>query len=245
MEQTNYNPSNLQEDVQATGTSSAVVSNQIIIDGKISTDILLSHNTHGENIYSFTVSSPRLNNEVTDDIPVEVSERVVDINSFHKGDFVRVVGQFRSYNQYDESLDRVRLKLFIFARDIEHSDNYDSRKNSIRLIGFICKNPVFRTTPQGREISDAILAVNRMYKKTDYIPCIAWSRNARFLSRLEVGTKIELEGRVQSRSYRKKISEEEFESRTVYEVSISSLQVLEVPREREESNDNQEDIENS
>ena len=190
--------------------------------------------------YAFTISSPRLTEGVTDDIPVEVSERVVDIRDFHKGDFVRVTGQFRSYNKFEENSNKVRLKLFIFARDIEHNPYLDSRKNSIHLSGYLCKNPVFRTTPQGREISDAIIAVNRMYRRSDYIPCIAWSRNARYLSKLEVGTKLELEGRVQSRSYRKKIGEDEFESRTVYEVSISSLQVLSEPEEREESLDTED-----
>lgn len=242
-ENTNYDRAeNIEsmEEVQS-GKREIVVNNQAVIDGTIITDIELHHNTHGENIYAFTISSKRLNNDVTDDIPVEVSERVVDINEFKKGDIVRVVGQFRSYNQYDEASDRVRLKLFLFARDMTLCEDDNSRKNSIHLVGYVCKKPVFRTTPQGREISDVIIAVNRMYKKTDYIPCIAWSRNARFLSRFEVGTKVELEGRIQSREYRKRVDDIEFITRVVYEVSISNIQVLEGPKEREESLDSQEE----
>lgn len=246
MEHTNYNSVSIvdNEDTNTTNNTGNV-NNQVTIEGRILDEIELHHTTHGEKIYLFTISSSRLNNETTDDIPVEVSERVVDINEFSKGDFIRVLGQFRSYNQYDEESGRVRLRLFIFARDMEKCEEGESKKNNIHLMGYICKKPVFRTTPQGREISDVILAVNRMYKKTDYIPCIAWSRNARFLSRLEVGTKIDLDGRLQSRTYRKRITDEEYDTRTVYEVSVSSVQVVDKDAEEEKEESFHSETENS
>lgn len=160
----------------------------------------------------------------TDLIPVMVSERLLDVNQDYTGQLISVSGQFRSYNRHEEK--KNKLVLSVFAREIEFIDQVDenTKSNQIFLDGFICKEPIYRKTPLGREIADLLLAVNRPYGKSDYIPCICWGRNARFASTFQVGDRCIVWGRIQSREYMKKISEEELEKRVAYEVSVSKLE---------------------
>lgn len=162
-----------------------------------------------------------------DRIPVMISERLIDVNQDYVGEYIQVHGQFRSYNRHEEK--RNRLVLSVFARDISFVEEEDDSipVNQISLDGYICKPPVYRKTPLGREIADLLLAVNRPYGKSDYIPCICWGRNARFASNFEVGSRCAIWGRIQSREYMKKLSEEQLERRIAYEVSVSKLEMVE------------------
>ena len=172
------------------------------------------------------VNVPRLSDS-NDIIPPMVSERLINVEDDYKGLSIMVQGQFRSYNRHEER--KNRLVLSVFAREIEFVDETpeSSKTNQIYLDGYICKEPIYRKTPLGREIADLLLAVNRPYGKSDYIPCICWGRNARFASNFTVGTRCEIWGRIQSREYMKRISEEDAEKRIAYEVSVSKLELSE------------------
>ena len=189
------------------------------LEGFVVSEPSIHHRVHDENIYSFFLRVPRLNKEVVDTLPIEVSERVLDISSIKLNDPLRIYGQFRSYNEPDYTTGKSHLKMFVFVRDIEPIQEV-GQNNYSRLCGNVCKKPVFRITPTGREICDLLLAVNRIYGRSDYIPVITWSRDARYASGLEVGTPVTIEGRIQSRVYLKRVEgKEERESHTVYEVS--------------------------
>jgi single-stranded DNA-binding protein len=178
---------------------------------------------YGEDFYNVFLIVPRLS-EVSDVLPVTISERLmVDIN-IEKGTQMAIDGQLRSYNKYIDGSNK--LILTVFARNISLPNEDYKNPNQIFLDGYICKKPVYRTTPFGREITDMLIAVNRPYNKSDYIPCIAWGRNARYSEKLNVGDRIKIWGRIQSREYQKKISEEEVITRTAYEVSISKMEVI-------------------
>lgn len=199
-----------------------IENNQVTIMGEIVSGFTFSHQIYGEGFYMTDVSVKRLSGEY-DTIPVMVSERIFDTTQNLTGELVSISGQFRSYNRHEGN--RARLVLSVFAREIgfveEIGDGYNS--NKIYLDGYICKEPIYRKTPLGREICDILLAVNRPYGKSDYIPCICWGRNARFASGLQVGDRIEVEGRIQSRTYIKRIDEERTEERTAFEVSVSKV----------------------
>lgn len=184
------------------------------------------HSHCGESFYNFVLKVKRLS-ENTDDINITISEKLLKALELLPGDEVEVSGQYRSYNNYSGVGNKLILTLFV--QDIKRTDELSDieNPNKIYLNGFICKPPIFRTTPFGREIADIILAVNRAYGKSDYIPCIAWGRNAKFASCLKVGDRIELWGRIQSREYQKKISEEDTVTKVAYEISISKLQAME------------------
>lgn len=200
--------------------------NKVHIIGTITEDFIRSYTTCGEGFYSTTVQIKRLSG-ACDSIPLTVSERLVDVNASWAGCRVEVDGQFRSYNEQTAS-GHIKLRLYIFALEFTALDELDGREddNRISLDGYITKAPAFRKTPLGREIADVLLAVNRSYGKSDYIPCICWGRNARFAPCFDVGTRICLEGRIQSREYTKRISETESETRTAYEVSVMKMEVL-------------------
>ena len=207
-------------------TDKVIENNQVVIMGEIVSDFQFSHEIFGEGFYMIDVKVPRLS-ESSDIIPLMVSERLIDVEEDYKGLNITVQGQFRSYNRHEER--KNRLVLSVFAREIEFVDETpeSSKTNQIYLDGFICKEPIYRKTPLGREIADLLLAVNRPYGKSDYIPCICWGRNARFASNFTVGTRFEIWGRIQSREYIKKISEEDAQKRVAYEVSVSKLELLE------------------
>ena len=202
-----------------------IENNQVTIMGEIVSPFTFSHEVFGEGFYMVDVSVKRLSNS-EDQIPVMISERLLDVTQDYTGEFIMVNGQFRSYNRHDEQ--KNRLVLSVFAREIEFvEEELDGAKtNNIMLDGYICKLPVYRKTPLGREIADLLLAVNRPYGKSDYIPCICWGRNARFASSFEVGGHVAVWGRIQSREYVKKLSETETQRRVAYEVSVSKLECL-------------------
>ena len=204
-------------------TDKVIENNQVIIMGKIVSDFEFSHEIFGEGFYMVDVEVARLSDSY-DIIPLMVSERLLDVEEDYKGAYVCVSGQFRSYNRHEGI--KNRLVLSVFVREIHFMEKFTdyTKTNQIFLDGYICKAPVYRKTPLGREIADLLLAVNRPYGKSDYIPCIAWGRNARFASGFEVGTRVRVWGRVQSREYTKKLSETECEKRVAYEVSISKLE---------------------
>lgn len=207
-------------------TDKVIENNQVVIMGEIVSDFQFSHEIFGEGFYMIDVKVPRLS-ESSDIIPLMVSERLIDVEEDYKGLNITVQGQFRSYNRHEER--KNRLVLSVFAREIEFVDETpeSSKTNQIYLDGYICKEPIYRKTPLGREIADLLLAVNRPYGKSDYIPCICWGRNARFASSFTVGTRCEIWGRIQSREYIKKISEEDAQKRVAYEVSVSKLELME------------------
>ena len=194
--------------------------------GEIVSDFVFSHEIFGEGFYIVDVNVPRLSDS-SDIIPLMVSERLLNVEEDYKGMSIMVQGQFRSYNRHEER--KNRLVLSVFAREIEFVDETpeSSKTNQIYLDGYICKEPVYRKTPLGREIADLLLAVNRPYGKSDYIPCICWGRNARFASNFTVGTRCEIWGRIQSREYMKRLSEDDAEKRIAYEVSVSKLELME------------------
>ncbi len=198
--------------------------NHLKLIGKIASDKSYSHEIYGEKFYVFNLEVIRLSSTV-DIIPITISERLLTDVSLDIGKKVAVEGQFRSYNNYEN--ERNRLILTVFAKEIVETDEEEKEEitNEVLLTGYICKKPIYRQTPFGREISDVLLAVNRAYNKSDYIPCIAWGRNARFCQNIEVGTEIKISGRVQSRTYEKKYEDGRVETRVAYEVSVASMEV--------------------
>ena len=216
--------------------------NYLVLVGKVANEKVFSHEVYGESFYLFNLEVPRLSG-TSDIIPITVSDRLLTGIDLAIGSNIIVKGQFRSYNTYDNN--KNRLVLTVFAKDIITGDEVEveneelkkeSISNEVILNGYICKAPIYRQTPFKREIADILLAVNRAYNKSDYIPCIAWGRNARFCKNMEVGTCVKIIGRVQSRIYEKKLEDGTVEQRVAYEVSIGSLEVI---NENDDSNQNQ------
>ncbi len=197
--------------------------NIITLVGTIVSERTFSHEVYGEGFYSFNLEVPRLS-ENSDIIPVTVSERILS-DEFKIGEKVVIDGQFRSYNNYENEKNKLVLTVFVKDIKILTEEMEIANPNEICLTGFICKKPIYRTTPFGREIADILLAVNRAYNKSDYIPCIAWGRNARFCQNIEVGEKVKLWGRIQSRTYEKKFEDGTSEIRRAYEVSVSKMEI--------------------
>ena len=200
--------------------------NQVSIVGEIISDFQYSHEVYGEGFYMVEVAVSRLSN-FSDYIPLMISERLIDTSQSYIGQKVYVTGQFRSYNRHEEL--KNRLVLSVFVREIEfiEEETEEMKSNQILLDGYICKDPIYRKTPLVREIADLLVAVNRSYGKSDYIPCICWGRNARFAARFEVGVHVQIWGRIQSREYVKRLNEDEVEKRTAYEVSVSKIEYME------------------
>ena len=207
-------------------TDKVIENNRVTIVGEVVSEFEFSHEVYGEGFYTLNISVNRLSDSV-DIIPLMISERLVDVTEDLRGVIIEASGQFRSYNRHEEN--KNRLMLSIFVRELQLYDNYEEENstNQIFLDGYICKADIYRRTPLGREIADVLIAVNRPYGKSDYIPCIAWGRNARFAAGFEVGSHIQIYGRIQSREYVKKISEDECERRTAYEVSVSKIEYFE------------------
>ena len=209
--------------------------NIAVLYGVISTVASHSHDLYGEGFYSFKVSVERLSN-CFDEIPVIISERLFSPAEIKPGRKIFLNGQFRSYNDVSEGNKR-HLVLTFFAREVKLDIDYDGNTNTVEFDGFVCKPIIYRTTPSGREISDILLAVNRSYSKSDYIPCIVWGRNARYCVNLSVGTRLRIFGRMQSRKYNKRLPDGTSEERTAYEVSVSKFTVL---KNADNNNDNSE-----
>lgn len=246
-----------------TKTNDVITANDAVVVGKIVSPFSFSHGVYGENFYLVDLEVPRLSNQV-DVIPVMISDRLVNINEHYIDRWIKVKGNFRSYNKHEN--EKNRLILSIFARDIEDYEETDESVNNIYLEGYVCKKPVYRKTPLGREITDILLAVNRPYGKSDYIPCITWGRNARFAGNFQVGDNISVTGRIQSREYTKRIGdaqnrweslseeeknkygndenkfiEENSETRKAYEVSVSKVEMIkETGSQTAHSSDNEQ-----
>ena len=224
--------------------------NYLTLVGKVTGEKKFSHEIYGERFYVFELSIPRLSGNA-DIIPVTASERLLNDEMLQEGKKLLVRGQFRSYNSYEN--ERNKLILTVFAKDIveaEENEDEENEKalkdtvtNEVVLIGYVCKKPIYRQTPFGREIADLLLAVNRAYNKSDYIPTIAWGRNARFCQNLEVGVQVKIIGRVQSRTYEKKFEDGTVEKRVAYEVSVASLEVINEDQP-EETSEETSDVEN-
>ena len=197
--------------------------NKVNIAGVICSDFNYSHTLCGEKFYIADLEVERTSGK-SDIIPIMVSDRMIKIEDL-TGVSVEITGQFRSYNKHIDG--KSKLLLTVFALEIEFLENFTYNNNNVELIGYICKEPIYRTTPLGKEIADVLLAVNRSYGKSDYIPCICWGRNARYVGNLPIGTKISIAGRVQSRTFLKKIDEETTEERIAYELSASKVEVVE------------------
>ena len=210
-------------------TGKELENNQVTIIGEVVSDFTYNHEIYGEGFYMMELKVERLSNS-HDIIPVMISERLIDITKDYRGQFMEVEGQFRSYNRHDER--KNKLVLSVFAREanfveLDEENMPESNKtNSIYLDGYICKEPIYRKTPLGREIADLLLAVNRPYGKSDYIPCISWGRNARYAGNFKVGERVQVWGRIQSREYMKRLDEENMEKRIAYEVSVSKLETV-------------------
>lgn len=224
--------------------------NYLTLVGKVTGEKKFSHEIYGEKFYVFNLEIARLSGNA-DIIPITVSERIITDEMLMQGKQLLVKGQFRSYNSYDN--EKNRLILTVFAKDVveveennEEEENEMTKKdtvtNEVVLVGYICKKPIYRQTPFGREIADVLLAVNRAYNKSDYIPTIAWGRTARFCQNLEVGTKVKLVGRVQSRMYEKKHEDGTVENRVAYEVSIGSLEIVDEDDTENKVESNQEAV---
>ena len=221
--------------------------NHLVLVGKITDEKKFSHEIYGEKFYTFDLSVPRLSGNA-DVIPITISERLFKEDEVVVGKKIKIVGQFRSYNSYEN--ERNRLILTVFAKDIEFLENQEEEivaskelvSNEVILIGYICKTPIYRQTPFGREIADVLLAVNRAYNKSDYIPCITWGRNARYCSKMEVGTEVKVTGRIQSRGYEKKHEDGTVEQKVAYEVSISNLEIIDEKNSEETETINNEQV---
>lgn len=203
-----------------------IENNQVTIMGQVASEFEFSHEVFGEGFYIVEVLVKRLSNSC-DRIPLMVSERLIDVTQDYTGEYIMASGQFRSYNRHEEQKNRLVLSVFVREISFMEEEPDGSKTNSILLDGYICKEPIYRKTPLGREIADLLLAVNRPYGKSDYIPCICWGRNARYASGFEVGEHVQVLGRIQSREYVKKLSETETEKRVAYEVSVSKLECME------------------
>ena len=225
--------------------------NYLTLVGKVTGEKRFSHEIYGEKFYVFNLSIPRLSGNA-DIIPITISERLITDEMLSEGRKLLIKGQFRSYNSYEN--ERNKLILTVFAKDVEELQEVEEQEendivkkeettNEVVLIGFVCKTPIYRQTPFGREIADLLLAVNRAYNKSDYIPCITWGRNARFCEDMPIGTEIKLVGRVQSRQYEKKYEDGTSEMKVAYEVSICSLELInEEDTEKNEETENQEAV---
>lgn len=201
-------------------TETLTVNNKVYLCGTIESEAVFSHELFGEGFYEFNLNVPRLS-QTSDIIPLTVSERLLADNPLKIGDKIALNGQFRSYNKLVD--DKSKLMLTVFVRDFCEESN--ENPNIVELSGYICKAPIYRTTPFNREICDLLLAVNRAYNKSDYIPCIAWGRNARFVKNIEIGQKLLISGRIQSREYVKKVDDENSQTRVAYELSINKIAV--------------------
>ena len=199
--------------------------NIVNLSGELEDTLEFSHEIFGEKFYNAKIKINRLS-DYSDILPMTISERLIQELDFENNKHVNVVGQLRSYNK--NVGDKNKLILTVFVREINPIDEESKDPNSIYLDGYICKRPIYRKTPLGREITDLLVAINRPYNKSDYIPSIVWGRNAKFARNLKVGDRIQMWGRIQSRFYEKKIDDENIVKRVAYEVSVSKIKKVEV-----------------
>lgn len=199
-----------------------VQNNNVKLVGKISSGFTFSHSAFGEGFYTTYLEVGRTSGAI-DVIPLIISERLINVNEDCCGSTVAVIGQFRSYNRHEGTKNRLVLSVFVQEINFMEESTDCTNNNQIFLDGYICKIPTYRKTPLGRDISDIMLAVNRRYGRTDYIPLITWGRDAEYSTSLGIGTRIAVSGRIQSREYQKRLSDTEFETRVAYEVCVNCL----------------------
>ncbi len=192
--------------------------NRGILVGTVAGEPTFSHENHGEDYYRLTLQVSRLSG-VEDILHVIVSRTLLEECPAADGDQVEVTGEVRSYN--NRSGQGSKLQIFLFAHQLALTGELP--RNDVQLTGALCRPPVYRRTPMGREICDLLLAVNRRYGQSDYLPCIAWGSLARQCREMEVGDRISFSGRLQSRNYVKVIDGTE-EKRTAFEISIMEMQ---------------------
>ena len=190
--------------------------NNVVLAGTAVSAPEFSHKVYGEKFYRFLLDIERASG-THDIVPFVALEVYV---SFEPGSKIKIVGEVRTRNYYEDS--KRHLDIFVHVQEMLDYDGYD--ENIVEIQGYICKEPTYRETPDGRTISDFICASNRGHGKSDYIPCITWGSNALRVSRLDVGTKIVANGRLQSREYEKNIGDETV-VKTAYELSISTLDI--------------------
>ena len=212
------------ETTETKNTNGLIDNNVVTLSGEIISEGEYSHEVFGEKFYMYNLAVKRLSGEF-DEILLTISERLAGLENLTAGTKITVAGQFRSYNKHEELKNRLILSVFVREITWDEEERVDD-ENSIMLKGYVCKQPVYRKTPLGREICDLLIAVNRPYGKSDYIPCICWGRNARYVSNFDVSQEIEITGRIQSRQYTKRISEDQTEKRTAYEVSVSKIEAV-------------------
>lgn len=200
---------------------SLMKNNKVFIAGEVVSEPKFSHQVYNEDFYEFDLKITRLS-DTYDIVPVTISERLLKDQEVCIGSKIAGNGQFRSYNKLEDG--KSKLILTVFLRELLPFENNDN-PNQIEIVGYVCKDPVFRMTPFKREITDVLLAVNRSYNKSDYLPCIAWGRNARFVKDLKIGDKVTVTGRIQSRLYQKKVGDE-IVSRVAYEVSLNKIELI-------------------
>ena len=206
-------------------TDKILGNNQVNVYGEVVSTFSYSHEVYGEGFYMLQLSVKRLS-KVYDIIPLMISERLIDVTKDYRGCYLEASGQFRSYNRHEENRNRLVLSVFVRDVQIDEVEQGSEKPNYIFLDGYLCKPPVYRKTPLGREIADLLLAVNRPYGKSDYIPCICWGRNARYADGFSVGEHVQLEGRIQSREYQKQLGEDQVETRVAYEISVNKLDLV-------------------
>ena len=217
-------------------------SNYIKIVGIIFSELEFSHEVFGEKFFEFFIEVPRLS-ETKYTLPVIISERLINDINMDIGNYIVIEGQFRSYNRYEDAQNKLLLRVFvrdIYVPDYTELEEMKRHPNEVFLNGYLCKETKFRTTPFGREITDMLIAVNRSYNKSDYIPCIAWGRNARYCEKLEVGDHIKIWGRIQSRRYQKKNENESYDTKTAYEVSVTKLEHIKTENNRKKEDEDME-----
>lgn len=208
--------------------------NKVYMIGKVAEKPVFSHEVYSEGFYIFYIEIPRKSGN-SDRLPVVVSERLININRLDVDRTVVINGQIRSYNQHIDNK-HSHLILSVFARDIDILEDVEINSdvnNTVEIVGHICKEPVYRVTPKGREIADLMIGVGRTYGKSDYIPTVVWGRGAKFAGNLKIGDKIFAKGRFQSRKYNKCLDDGSIEERVAYELSV-----YEIDREESENEDN-------
>lgn len=193
--------------------------NRMLTAGYLAGTPQRSHEVMNEPFYSAVLNVKRLSGAM-DSIPITIPGKLIVEGQSLEDKLLLVQGQVRSYNKIVEGSGRLMVTLF--AQSIVPTQDNETL-NRVELTGALCKPPVYRSTPFGREICDMMLAVNRAFGKSDYIPCIAWGRNAQFASRFRVGDKVHLTGRLQSREYQKLLESGEYITRNAFEVSAFTL----------------------
>ena len=195
--------------------------NRVILSGAVAGRPVYSHTSRDVSFFTFPLEITRLSGNI-DRLNIIARSQLLENLEIEEGSYLTVLGELRSFNNKSDTGNR--LIISVFARELSFEGDCDC--NSVYLTGTLCKTPNLRTTPMGRDICDMMLAVNRHYGRSDYLPCIAWGLKAREAAQWDVGTVISIEGRIQSRRYIKTIDGQAYE-KTAFEVSVTEIQKAE------------------